>query len=84
MFREEANRCKVDVLGTCVTSSPIYIAGSHWLCVIELFKGDKKGIKEGCQKEVLTDTILHQSVGITDGIWALELSEMCEGGPLDQ
>ena len=40
LTRGEANRCKLNILGTCGASSPIYVAGSH-----KLFKGDKKGSK---------------------------------------
>lgn len=81
---EEANRCKVDALGTCVSASPIYVAGSHDLCVLELFKKNKRGIKKHCKIEVLPSVILPTAISILDGIWAvatqegLKLSNVCE------
>ena len=46
---EEANRYKVGALGISVSVSPNYVAGSHDLCVLELFKKSKREIKKHCQ-----------------------------------
>ena len=87
LSREEANWCNVYALETGEASSPIYVGGSHRLRVIELFKGDKKGIEGGCQRKVLTNAVLSQLIGITDWIsalatrMALKLSEVCEEEP---
>ena len=84
---EGAGKCGTDVLGTCTSLSPIYVSGSHELCVLELFKGDKNGIKKNCQVEILANMVLPKAVNIADGIWAvaiqceIALSRVCEGKP---
>lgn len=45
--------------------------GTHRLCALELFKGNKGGIKENCKVEVLTNTILPQTINISDGVSTL-------------
>ena len=45
---EEASKCKADALRICTSTSPIYVTGNHKLGVLELFKGDKGGIKRNC------------------------------------
>lgn len=83
----EAEKCTHDLLGTCVSNSPIYTFSNHHLCVIELFKDNKKGIGQHCQIEVLLDVMLPNAIRITDGAWAiaakdeLELSQVCTGKP---
>ena len=67
---EEANKCKVDALGTCVSASSVYVTDSHDLCVLELFKKSKKGIKK-CQIEVLPNVILPTAISVLDGILAV-------------
>lgn len=53
--------CKVHALVTCTSLSSIYTTGDRKLCVLELFKGNKEGIKENCQVEVLSSTVLSTS-----------------------
>ena len=48
----EANKCKTDALRTCTSTSPIYVTGNYNLCVLELFKGDKGGIRRYCRVEI--------------------------------
>ena len=82
---EEARKCKADALGTCTSVSPIYVTGSHKLCILELFKGDKGGIKRTCQVEILANIMLPRAISVSDGVWAvatqreIELSRVCEG-----
>ena len=84
LTREEAQRCENDALGTCTSASPIYLTGSHDLCETELFRKNKRGIRDHCQVEILTDVMLPAAVSIADGIWAvatqdeMELSKVCE------
>ena len=53
--------------------------------MLELFKGDKGGIKRNCQVEILADVVLPQAISISDGVWAVatqkevELSMVCDG-----
>ena len=81
----EANKCKTDALRTCTSTSPIYVTGNYNLCVLELFKGDKGGIRRYCRVEILADVILPQAISICDGVWAvatqreIDLSMVCEG-----
>lgn len=81
----EAEKCKNDTLGTCGSVSPIYVAGSHDLCILELFKKNKKGIRDHCQVEVLARVMLPKAISDTDGIWAvatqeeIELFKVCAG-----
>lgn len=83
----EARECQVDALGTCTSSSPIYVTGNHKLCVLELFRGDNKRIRESCQVEILTDAVLPQAISISDGVWAvatqrpIDLSKVCGDEP---
>ena len=58
LTREEAERCKTEILGICTSANPIYMKGNHRVCVLELFKGDKDEIKNHCQEEALTNTWL--------------------------
>ena len=68
LTREEAQRCENDALGTCASASPIYVTGSHDLCVVELFRKNKKRIKDHCQVEILTEVMLPAAVSIADGV----------------
>ena len=80
----EANKCKTDALRTCTSTSPIYVTGNYNLCVLELFKGDKEGIRRYCRVEILADVVLPQAISISDGVWAvatqreIDLSMVCE------
>ena len=55
------------------------------LCVMELFRDNRKGIGRHCQIEILLDVILPKAIKITDGVWAIasrdesELSQVCTG-----
>lgn len=82
---EEARKCRNDDLGACASLSPIYVAGNHKMCILELFGGKKEGIKRTCQVEVLANTALPQAISVSDGVWAvatqkpISLSRVCEG-----
>ena len=39
--------------------------------MLELFKGDKGGIKRNCQVEILADMVLLQTISISDRAWAV-------------
>lgn len=60
------------------------MADNYELCVLELFKGDKEGIRRNCQVEILADVVLPQAISVSDGVWAvatqgeIELSMVCE------
>lgn len=62
-----------EVPGRCFrySLSHIYVTGNHRLCVLELFKDNKERIKENCQVEILTNTVLPQTISISDGVWAV-------------
>ena len=81
----EAEKCKHNLLGTCVSNSPIYTFSNHHLCVMELFRDNRKGIGRHCQIEILLDVILPKAIRITDGVWAIasrdesEVSQVCTG-----
>ena len=44
--------------GGCTSTGPTYVTDSYNLCVLELFKGDKGGIRRYCQVEILADVVL--------------------------
>ena len=81
----EAEKYKHNLLGTCVSNSPIYTFSNHHLCVIELFRDDRKGIGRHYQIEILLHVIIPKAIRITDGVWAIasrdesELSQVCTG-----
>ena len=82
---EEASKCKADALRICTSASPIYVTGNYNLCALELFKGDKGGIRRNCQVEFLADVVSPQAISISDGVWAvttqreIDLSMVCDG-----
>lgn len=39
--------------------------------MLELFKGYKVGIKETCEVEILTNTVLPQPIGVSDEVWSV-------------
>ena len=75
----EAEKCKYDLLGTCISNSPIYT----FINVMELFWDNRWGIEQHCQVEILLHVILPKAVRITDGLWTIasrdesELSQVC-------
>ena len=81
----EAEKCKYDLLRTCISNSPIYTFSNHRLCVMELYRDNRRGIEQHCQVEILLDIIQPKAVRITDGVWAIasrdesELSQVCAG-----
>ena len=62
---QNAEKSRIDMLGTCTSSSPIYAASSQDLCILELFRDLKKGVKKKCQVKILVDTILPKAMGRT-------------------
>ena len=82
---EEASKCKPDALRICISVSPIYVTGNYNLCVLELFKEDKGGIRRNCQVEILADLMLPKAISISDRVWAvatqreMDLSMVCDG-----
>lgn len=65
---EAARRCQVDAVRACTSLRPIYVTGNRHLSVIELFKGNREGIKKSCQIEIITNTVLPQGISISDGV----------------
>ena len=67
----EALKCRNDALGTYTSVSPIYMTGSHKVCMLELFNRDKGGIKRNCQAEVLANIALPKAISLSNRVWAL-------------
>ena len=65
LFREEANGCKIEALGTCGAARSVYVTGGNKFYVIELFRGDKGKIEEKFPGEILAETVLPQAVSVT-------------------
>ena len=85
LTHQNAEKCRIDMLGTCTSSSPIYVASRQDLCMLELFRDNKNGVKKNCQVKILVDSILPKAVSQTDGIWAvatkteLQMTQVCSG-----
>ena len=81
----EAEKCKYDLLRACISNSPIHTFSNHRLCVMELYRDNRRGIEQHCPVEILLNVILPKAVRITDGVWAIasrdesELSQVCAG-----
>ena len=67
----EAEKCKYDPLRACISNSPIYTFSNHRLCVMELYRDNRRGIEQHCQVEILLDVLQPKAVRITDGVWAI-------------
>ena len=53
------------------------------LCVMEIYRDDRRGIQQHCLVEILLDVILPKVVRITDGVWAItsrDASELSQVG----
>ena len=44
--QQNAEKCGIGVLGTWISSSPIYVASNQDLGILELFRDNKKGAKK--------------------------------------
>ena len=69
--REKTVRCKTEALTTCKSVSPIYMVDNYRLYEHKLFMVVKDGIKNDCQVEALTNTVLPQAIIVIDGVWAV-------------
>ena len=75
----EAEKCKYDLLRTCISNGPIYTFSNHRLCVMELYKDNRRGIEQHCQVEILLD-VRNNGWCMGDSLKdELELSQVCAG-----
>ena len=83
----EVEKCRIDMLLTCPSRSPVYTIGDNQTCLLGLFNGDKEDIERTCHIEVSKSKLMPQAISLSDEVWPvalerkLDLSQVCLGRP---